>query len=93
MLNKIAKILNLLNINKSTLILGGLIQTRQQEVVKAVPVLGWIPILKYAFSSRSYVTKRSELVIFITPTIISGDFTEQKEMDKLDKTKKELNEE
>ena len=39
--------------NKSTLVLGGLIQTRKEKVVKKIPLLGSIPLLGYLFSSRS----------------------------------------
>ncbi len=76
--------------NKETLILGGLIQTRQEKVVKKIPLLGSIPLLGYLFSSRSYVTKRSELVIFLTPTIITGGMNTKNDIDKLKKVEKEL---
>ena len=76
--------------NKETLILGGLIQTRQEKVVKKIPLLGSIPLLGYLFSSRSWVTKRSELVIFLTPTIITGGMATAKDIDKLKKVEKEF---
>ncbi len=76
--------------NKSTLVLGGLIQTRKEKVVKKIPLLGSIPILGWLFSSRSWVTKRSELVIFLTPTIIQGDMVFEKDLNKAKEVEKEL---
>ena len=76
--------------NKSTLILGGLIQTRKEKVVKKIPLLGSIPVLGWLFSSRSWVTKSSELVIFLTPTILSGDMDFEEDLDKVKKAEKEL---
>ncbi len=76
--------------NKSTLVIGGLIQTRQETIIKRVPILGYIPLLSYLFSSRSYVNRRSELVIFLTVTIITDDISIKKDMDKLKKVEKEL---
>ncbi len=76
--------------NKATLIIGGLIQTEQIIVINRVPILGYIPLLSYLFSSRSYVNRRSELVIFLTVTIITDDISIKKDMDKLKKVEKEL---
>ncbi|MDD5067281.1 MAG: secretin N-terminal domain-containing protein [bacterium] len=59
--------------DKSTLVIGGLIETKETSTINRVPVLGYIPLLGYLFSSRSYTTTRSELVIFLTPTVISYD--------------------
>lgn len=53
-----------------TIIIGGLIQTEESEEVHGVPILSKIPILKYLFSYTETVENRSELVIFLTPTII-----------------------
>ncbi|MBU1077828.1 MAG: hypothetical protein KKH98_11085 [Spirochaetes bacterium] len=76
--------------NGTTLILGGLIETKQMETVKRVPILGHIPLLGYLFSSRSYVTQRSELVIFLTPTIIKDTIDQSKDLNKLKDIEKEL---
>ena len=77
--------------NKATLILGGLIKTRQETIINRVPILGYIPLLSYLFSSRSYSTRRYELVIFLTVTIINDGMSIKKDMDKLKKVEKELN--
>lgn len=56
-----------------TVFIGGLIQERTQETVKGVPFLGDIPFLGAAFRSTDQVKKKTELVILITPRILSAE--------------------
>lgn len=56
-----------------TVFIGGLIQERTQEVVKSVPFLGDIPFLGAAFRSTDQQKKKTELVILITPRILSSE--------------------
>jgi general secretion pathway protein D len=53
-------------------ILGGLISTRTGKKVSKVPLLGDIPLLEYAFKREEKIEKTEELVIIITPHIVSG---------------------
>ena len=55
-----------------TIIIGGLISTSDDERDEKVPVLGDIPLLGIAFRSRRVVTQRTELIIILTPHVISG---------------------
>ncbi len=55
-----------------THVIGGLIQTRTEQVRSGVPFLKDIPYLGWFFGRTRTVERRSELVIFITPTIIAG---------------------
>jgi MSHA biogenesis protein MshL len=55
-----------------TIMIGGLIQKQTSTVRAGIPVLMNIPIIGRAFSSTRIVEKSSELVIFLTPEIISG---------------------
>jgi type II secretory pathway component GspD/PulD (secretin) len=48
---------------------GGLRNRESIETISKVPVLGDIPILGWAFKSRSSRVKNSEILFFITPTI------------------------
>ncbi|MBI4377047.1 MAG: hypothetical protein HY549_11420 [Elusimicrobia bacterium] len=57
--------------NGQTLVMGGLLQSTETKVVRKVPFLGYIPVIGWLFTSTSNVRKNSDLVIFITPTIIS----------------------
>ncbi len=53
-----------------TIILGGLITNSQREIHRKVPLLGDIPLLKYLFRFDSYVDRRTELLIILTPRIV-----------------------
>jgi MSHA biogenesis protein MshL len=55
-----------------TIIIGGLMQTRHEKIKSGVPVLRSIPLLGRLFTRTIEVERKAELVIFLTPTIISG---------------------
>jgi len=57
--------------NGGTVVLGGLFQQNETNTVDKVPLLGDIPFLGNLFKSTTKVSTRSELLIFITPRIIS----------------------
>jgi len=57
--------------NGGTVVLGGLFQQTESNTVDKVPLLGDIPFLGYLFKSTTKLTQRSELLIFITPRVIS----------------------
>ncbi|MDA0992402.1 MAG: type IV pilus secretin PilQ [Proteobacteria bacterium] len=54
-----------------TVVLGGIYETEQRENVSKVPFLGDIPGVGYLFRSRSSVSNKSELLIFVTPRILN----------------------
>lgn len=56
--------------DNSTVIIGGLIQNERHKTERKVPILGDIPILGYPFRGVFENKRRTELVIFITPTIV-----------------------
>ncbi len=55
-----------------TIIIAGLIEDQSLVTINKVPILGDIPFLGAAFRSKEDEVIKSELVIFLTPTIISG---------------------
>ena len=57
--------------NGGTVVLGGLFQQTDSNTVDKVPFLGDIPILGYLFRNTSRISQRTELLIFITPRIIT----------------------
>jgi type II secretory pathway component GspD/PulD (secretin) len=57
----------------TTIVLGGLIQDSQSVKQKKVPLLGDIPWIGAAFRNKSDDFKKTELVIFITPSILPSD--------------------
>lgn len=58
--------------NRDVVVLGGLIQERDENNVRRTPVLSKIPLLGKLF--RSYVTikRRKELIVLIQPVVIEG---------------------
>jgi len=59
----------------NTLVLGGLVQDDVRNADTKVPVLGDIPLLKAAFHSNTKSRQKSNLLVFITPTIVQdSDF-------------------
>jgi type IV pilus assembly protein PilQ len=56
--------------NGETVVLGGIFQDERQRKTDRVPYLSSIPILGGLFKRRSNETKKRELLIFVTPTIV-----------------------
>jgi general secretion pathway protein D len=54
-----------------TIALGGLISYQYSKTVTRIPLLGDIPWLGALFGSTSYVTTETELIVVLTPRIIS----------------------
>ena len=57
----------------ATIVIGGLIKEESIKSTKKVPLLGDIPFLGAPFRSQNHSTTKTEIVIFLTPEIISGD--------------------
>jgi type II secretory pathway component GspD/PulD (secretin) len=57
----------------NTLVMGGLIQDQINEGNVKVPLLGDIPVLGYLFRSDSKNRTKTDLILFITPTIIQEE--------------------
>jgi len=57
--------------NGETVVLGGVYETERREVYSKVPFLGDIPWLGYLFRSSQKVSNKSELLIFVTPKILT----------------------
>jgi type II secretory pathway component GspD/PulD (secretin) len=57
----------------NTLVMGGLIQDAIKEGNVKVPLLGDIPVLGYLFRQDSKDRSKTDLVLFITPTIVQDE--------------------
>ena len=57
--------------NGQTVVIGGILTSRELESVRKVPLLGDIPILGWLFTSKTTSKNTTDLVIFITPTILA----------------------
>jgi len=56
-----------------TVMLSGLVKSDMAKDVAKVPLLGQIPVIGELFKSRSFRENRTELAIFITPIVVTGD--------------------
>jgi type IV pilus assembly protein PilQ len=54
-----------------TVVLGGIYETERRETITKVPVLGDIPGVGNLFKSRQNVSNKAELLIFVTPKILT----------------------
>jgi len=71
-----------------TIIIGGLKKDKREKTTKRIPILGDIPLLGYLFGSTSDEVTNTELVILLTPHLMSGesaftDFSDLKPKDGL----------
>jgi type IV pilus assembly protein PilQ len=57
--------------NGGTVVLGGLFQQTDTNTVDKVPLLGDIPVLGNLFKTTTKISNRTELLIFITPRVIT----------------------
>jgi len=62
--------------NGKTIIIGGLMRDSEVQTISKVPILGSIPLLGALFRSKINKKEKTELVIFITPRIMSDDLAE-----------------
>lgn len=57
--------------DKETLVIGGLIQEKTDHSSSGIPLLSKIPVLGNLFKFTTNVESRTELIILLTPTVIS----------------------
>ncbi|MFQ3276637.1 MAG: type IV pilus assembly protein PilQ [Colwellia sp.] len=60
--------------NGETIVLGGIYQQAIISTISKVPVLGDIPYLGWLFRSSSQLNEKKELLIFVTPRIVTEQF-------------------
>ena len=53
-----------------TIVLGGLIKEDKIKTVKKLPFFGDLPIVGAAFRNQNRSISKSELVVFLTPTVV-----------------------
>jgi general secretion pathway protein D len=81
--------------DNQVLVMGGLMRTDTVESNEGIPILRKIPYLGKLFSTDTETTKKTELMLFITPHIISNsedsDFVTKQFQRRLGSFRKELN--
>ncbi len=70
-------ITNVLVKDKSTVVLGGLLNNNNSNDIDKIPALGDIPVLGKLFTSKSFKAGKSELVFFITPEVVDPKVNNQ----------------
>ena len=63
--------------NGGTVVLGGIYELNDRNDVNKVPFLGDIPYLGYFFKSSTRTYTKTELLVFITPKVISDKLAAQ----------------
>jgi general secretion pathway protein D len=58
-----------------TIVISGLIREDRSNVIRKIPVLGSIPIIGFLFRRTVESKKRTNLIIFVTPRVMSTDVT------------------
>ena len=61
----------------NTVVIGGLINQRDESFTNKAPFLAEIPLLGHLFRYDSRTTRRVELLVFLTPRIITGPIDEE----------------
>jgi type IV pilus assembly protein PilQ len=58
--------------NGGTVVLGGIFEQEERTTETKVPLLGDIPVVGYLFKTTSRTSDRKELLIFITPRVVTS---------------------
>ncbi len=66
---------NVLVNNGQTIVLGGIYEQEKNQSVNRIPFLGELPLVGHFFRNRTISIKNEELLIFITPKIITNTLT------------------
>ena len=59
-------------VDGQTIVIGGLIQTRENDTSDGIPILKNLPFLKHVFGNTSKSTSSTELIFYITPRIVDA---------------------
>jgi len=66
--------------DRETVVIGGLIKQKEVDTVSKVPLLGDIPLLGLAFRHRKKELETTDLLIFVTATIIHSSTERQEQL-------------
>lgn len=61
--------------NGGTVVIGGIYEEEERNQVNQIPLLGDLPVVGHLFKSTQKVSNRKELMVFITPRIVSDALT------------------
>jgi type IV pilus assembly protein PilQ len=66
---------NVLVDNGGTVVIGGIYELQTRDDVNKVPLLGDIPLIGFAFRNTAKLSDKSELLVFITPRIVTDSMS------------------
>ncbi len=61
--------------NGETVVIGGVYERDKTDTISKVPYLGDVPLLGWLFKNKASVDDKTELLIFLTPRILSEELT------------------
>lgn len=56
--------------DEQTVVIGGLMQEREEDIITKMPILGDIPILGWAFKTKTHTKQKTNLLVFLTPHVV-----------------------
>jgi len=68
--------------DRSTIVLGGLVRKSNERTSSKIPLLGDIPLLGWFFSTHNNSDARSELVVLLTPYVLTNPVQAQQEAER-----------
>lgn len=71
--------------DRATVVISGLIREDNTRIVSKIPVLGDIPLLGALFRSSSISKRRTNLLIFVTPRIVTDMHAAEAERERLER--------
>jgi general secretion pathway protein D len=58
--------------DSQTVVIGGLIQEKDEDSSSQMPLLGDIPVLGWIFKTKKVEKNKTNLLVFLTPTVVKG---------------------
>ncbi len=55
-----------------TIVISGILRSEDSDIVRKVPILGDIPVLRLLFKSKERTKTNTELLVFITPIVVDN---------------------
>jgi type II secretion system protein D len=68
-----------------TLVLGGIIQKQNSDILRKTPILGDIPGLGWLFKKKDLTTREVELMVFLRPKIVRSPAQARELLEEIDK--------
>ncbi len=73
-----------------TIVIGGLLGVNRHKTINKVPLLGDLPYFGGLFSHTDYLSKKTDMIIEVTPTILKEGQYEYKKSDRITNTVKDI---